>query len=203
MSDSSAPADLLQHAAFVRRLARSLLRDPHAAADVEQETWRSRVHVLGETDPFGVDHPAPSIGWNAHQGRSFACDAEGRWRALVPQPTRVLVAVETSEALARVPGLSDERWVAAPAEGVDLVLRRVPTGTLEVRVVEGTTRRALADFRVFVYGQREDLPEGGVQWTGGDYGRQSEDGLVRMVLGVHEGERHLRVGLSEPDVRGL
>lgn len=164
----------------------------------------ARVHVLGEADPFGADHPAPSIGWNAWRGRTFACDAEGRWRALLPEPTRVLVVVETSEALERVDGWAEERWVAAPAEGVDFVLRRLPTATLEVRVLEGATRRALADFRVFVYGQRTDLPEGGVQWTGGYYGRQSADGLVRMVLGVPDGKaRHLNVGLSEPDVRGL
>ncbi|HEX6885301.1 MAG TPA: sigma-70 family RNA polymerase sigma factor [Planctomycetota bacterium] len=180
---------------------------PEVAGHVRDESGapvpEARVHVLGATDPFGPDHPAPSIGWNAWRGRTFACDAEGRWRALLPQATRVLVVVETSEALVRVPGPSDERWVEAPAQDVDFVLRRLPTGTLEVRVLEGETRRALADFRVFVYGQREDLPGGGVQWTGGYHGRRSEDGLVRMVLGVPDGVRRLHVGLSEPDVRGL
>jgi DNA-directed RNA polymerase specialized sigma24 family protein len=41
MSDAAqVPEDLLEHAAFVRRLGRSLLLDPHAAEDAVQETWR-------------------------------------------------------------------------------------------------------------------------------------------------------------------
>jgi RNA polymerase sigma-70 factor (ECF subfamily) len=48
-----APDDLVQHAAFVRRLARSLLADPHAADDVVQETWRASLERAPRGDPRG------------------------------------------------------------------------------------------------------------------------------------------------------
>ncbi|MSR61819.1 MAG: hypothetical protein EXS08_05175 [Planctomycetes bacterium] len=35
------PEELLAHAAFVRKLARSLLQDVNDVEDVEQETWRT------------------------------------------------------------------------------------------------------------------------------------------------------------------
>ena len=39
MTDAATPQELLRHARFVRALAHSLLRDPHAADDLAQDTW--------------------------------------------------------------------------------------------------------------------------------------------------------------------
>lgn len=66
MSDAApVPPDLLAHAAFLRRLARTLLADGHGAEDVVQETWRA---VL--------EHPPARPGelgaWLARVTRNFA-----------------------------------------------------------------------------------------------------------------------------------
>ena len=65
------PEDLLRHAEFVRRLARSLLSDPHAAEDLVQDTWQA-----------SLEHPprqgGDARGWLARVARNFA---RRRWRA--------------------------------------------------------------------------------------------------------------------------
>jgi RNA polymerase sigma-70 factor (ECF subfamily) len=65
------PEDLLRHAEFVRRLARSLLSDPHAAEDLVQDTWQASL----EHPPR---HGGDARGWLARVTRNFA---RRRWRA--------------------------------------------------------------------------------------------------------------------------
>src|SRR5262245_14855323 len=66
MTDTEpAPEELLAHATFVRRLSRSLLRDPHDADDLEQETWR----VALERPP---SHSQNLQGWLTRVVQTFA-----------------------------------------------------------------------------------------------------------------------------------
>lgn len=162
----------------------------------------ARVHVLGNEDPFGDDHPAPRIGWNAYRGRTFGCDEEGRWRAELPEAMEVFVAVEVTEALDRAPECGDQRWVEAPAENVDFVLRRMAVGTLVVRVFEGDSRRPLENFRVCARGNPVELPDGGTTYDGPYTIQPDHGGVLRIELRLSEGGRRIHVVLMEPDVRG-
>jgi len=62
------PELLLRHAAFVRALARSLVRDAHRADDVEQETW---LRWLRRPPP----RLESAAGWLAHVVRSTSANA--------------------------------------------------------------------------------------------------------------------------------
>jgi RNA polymerase sigma factor (sigma-70 family) len=162
----------------------------------------ARVHVLGAQDPFGPEHPAPPIAWNVQRGRTFACDAEGRWQCVLPLAQEVLVVPEAGEAFERVPGLGDERRVSAPAEGVDFWLWRVPTGE-QVRVCAGAEHAPLASFRVAHFGQASGLPGGGTEYRGYHL-FSARDGVARCehALLEPEGDVHT-VELVEPSGASL
>ncbi len=186
----------------------------------------AEVHVLDAHDPFGPHDAHPQVGWNDKRGRTFTCDGEGRWSAQVPLvlsvgrascgdchepqvsarhvPGRVLVTPRTAVGYEPVSGLGDPRWVQAPASGVDLVVRRIPTGVIEVRAVEGASRRPLEDFRIAVHGGAEVLPDGAYHYTRGFGSARAQAGLVRYEVRVEEPEgRRLFVVLSSPEVGGL
>jgi len=158
------------------------------------------VYVLGDADPFGAEHPAPQVGWNAWRGRSFETGPDGSWRAELPEPGRVLVALGTSPGYARITE-PNERWVDAPADGLDWRVRRVATGVVEVRVFEGASRRPLPDFRGVVRGDPDYRPVPGepATYTGGYHSARAEDGVLRLELSVEDpAGRPLLVQLSAP-----
>ncbi len=160
------------------------------------------VCVLGDEDPFGADHPAPTIGWDAWRGRQFPTDGEGRWSAELQEPARVLVTVNCGLEFEPVGGVDELRWIDAPAENVDFVVRRVPTAALEVRALHGGSRRPLRDFRLAVHGDPGPLCEHrpGVRavYTLGFYTRRAEGEVARVVLPVPVPEGiSFHVALSE------
>jgi RNA polymerase sigma-70 factor (ECF subfamily) len=100
---SSFPQDLLQHAAFLRRLARSLLADPNAAEDAAQETLRrtlerSSLHGDSRTWLARVLRNFVHRGRRTSERRSAREREVARTEAL-PSAT---VALERTELLARV-----------------------------------------------------------------------------------------------------
>jgi len=104
MSDAHVPQDLLEHAAFLRRLSRSLLADAHAAEDVVQETW---TRSLGRPPARGGDVRA----WLARMVRNLAYrawrtdrrrDARERESARPERPPAADASFERAETLQRV-----------------------------------------------------------------------------------------------------
>jgi hypothetical protein len=146
------------------------------------------VYVLAASDPFGEEHPAPAIGWNEYRGRVFPSGADGSWSAELPVAQSVLVAIGCDPGHAPVPGPGDERWVGPPAEGVDFVVRSVPTAILEVRALVGATREELHGFGVSAHGDPgpvcEHRPGVAAEYTLGFYSFRAEQGLARRVVPV-------------------
>src|SRR5690349_13924538 len=64
-NDRIGPEALLENAGWVRELARGILRDPHAADDVVQETWLAALRRAPEDS-------SRLPGWLARVARNFA-----------------------------------------------------------------------------------------------------------------------------------
>jgi len=177
------------------------------------------VDVLAERDPFGEDPGTPDLVVGTYRGRHFATDADGKWRAVLPAPMRVLVRLgpdERIEESVEVERRADvehvlitigpaseggnAQWVDAPAANVDFVVRRVPTGTLEVRVVEGAGRVPLGDFRITLQRAVELDPEVYRFFRS----QRAMGPVLRSEVRVDDpGGVPLRVALIEPEVGNL
>src|SRR5262245_4318464 len=176
------------------------------------------VDVLAEHDPFGDDSAGPDFLGKAYLGHSFVTDTEGRWSAVLPAPMRVLVQLAPDLRLAgtdeverwadathvAVPRGTGEgktaRWVDAPAEGVDFVVQRVPTGTIEVRVAEGAGHVPLGDFRISL--SRAFEPD--LEVYRFFQSQRAMGPVLRSEVRVDDPRGvPLRVALSEPDVSKL
>lgn len=158
------------------------------------------VLVLAAQDPFGPGHPAQKIsfalGARTLFGRAFTTDSGGRWQAEPPGSGEVLVALGYSTAHEPVSERA-RRWVTPPAT-VEFVVRRLPTGKLRVRVLEGGGA-AVEAFTVVIRGVREDGPRTGqpATHTDGYFASAARAGVAEVELHVPDpAGRRLLVTLS-------
>jgi RNA polymerase sigma-70 factor (ECF subfamily) len=186
----------------------------------------AEVCVLGHLDPFGPLDANPQMTWNHFHGRTFSTDAEGRWRAqlpaevpleqldcrdchaeavtALPEPGKVFVALREGETYEPATEQGGERWVSVPANDVDFVVHRFPTGTVEIRVAEGAGHVPIEDFKVVLHGGYEPSPEGGVIYRHGYKSDRAQGSLLRSAWRVEDPAGvEVHVILLEPDVGSL
>lgn len=144
----------LAHRAFVRRLARSLLADPHAADDIEQATWQS----LLERPPSGVRNVRA---WLSGTVRNLVrvharTEARRRQRESSTVPVAAGAAADTAEHLEQIERLLSALRALPEAQRVAVMLRffdglppRGIAARLDVPVatVQSRLQRALAALR--------------------------------------------------------
>jgi RNA polymerase sigma factor (sigma-70 family) len=101
------PEHLLEHAGWVRALARALCRDEHAAADLEQETWlaalRGGAHARDARAWLGSVARRLAASSGRSEGRRSAREADvaGSRPPESPDAAETLASVELSARLAR------------------------------------------------------------------------------------------------------
>ncbi|MCE9594804.1 MAG: sigma-70 family RNA polymerase sigma factor [Planctomycetes bacterium] len=150
------------------------------------------IHVLASVDPFAETNPAPKVASEDLVGRAFTTGADGSWSAEDCGTEPVLVRLGHVTEFEPASPQGRERSVIAPAAEVDFVVRRVPTATVIVRVIDGRSRRALERFGVSVHGDRgagcEHSAEGPNRYDLGFYSARAEAGVVRLTVRVRPGE---------------
>ena len=148
MTSSSSPLDaerLVEHAAWMRRLARRLVSDPATADDVVQETWQAAL-----VSPPPDDRPLRP--WLAHVVKNFARRAQ-RSQARRRQREEVSARPEEQPSTAAlVERLEGQRHVVEALLGLDEPYR----STLVARFLDDLSAAEIA--------RRAGLPEGTVRW---------------------------------------
>lgn len=141
--DASTFDALLDECAWLRRLARHLVGDPHDAEDVAQETWLAAAHAGG----------LPSRGWMRVVARRTASRSR-RGERRRSDRERLIAADEggTPSGEDLVERLELARRVALELQGLPEPYRN----TLYLRYYEGLEATVIA--------QREGIPAGTVRW---------------------------------------
>jgi RNA polymerase sigma-70 factor (ECF subfamily) len=163
---SISQGDILQHAEWVRRLARALVRDPDDADDLAQATWEAAV-ARPRRDAPPLRPWLVGVARNLARMRARSSGRRTRREASTPLPDPVL---SPEELVGRV---EMQQEVARRV----LALREPFRSTLLLRYYEGCTAAEIA--------RRQQVPAGTVRWRL----KRGLDDLRRQLDEAHQGDR--------------
>ncbi len=136
------------------------------------------VWIAGEDDVVG-EGERDREPWH---GREAETDEEGRFRVELDVPRRVRVSAGRSPEVQ--PLEREAKWITPPADDLRVVARRMPVGTLTVRVDDPAAGESLAGFIC-----RVDV-------RGDDLHIRAEDEVATQVLRMQAGESTLSVTVT-------
>jgi RNA polymerase sigma-70 factor (ECF subfamily) len=163
---SISQGDILQHAAWVRRLALALVRDPDDADELAQETWKAAL----SRPPREAGPLRPWLGGVARNLARMRARSSGRRARREESATQPEPALSPEELVARA---EMQQRIARRVLDLDEPFR----STLLLRYYEGCSAAEIA--------RRQEVPAGTVRWR---LKRGLED-LRRQLDDAHQGDR--------------